>query len=203
MGALGVTEFVTLDGVVQGFHGRDEEGGFRHSGWGSAYADDVAFRSGVDAIPSTGAFLFGRRTYEELAQFWPFQPDDNPMAAHLNRIPKYVVTHRTDELTWPNAHRVEGELVDAVAVLKARTDGQITVLGSGRLVEQLFAADLVDSLHVFVHPLLLGSGRQLYPRAGRAVRLRLGDVGRTSTDVLMLTYEVTRSRVSADSQPGW
>jgi dihydrofolate reductase len=192
MGALGVTEFVTLDGVMQGFHGPDEEGGFRHSGWGTDYADDVAFRSGVDALPSTGAFLYGRRTYDELAKFWPFQPDDNPMAAHLNRTPKYVVTHRTDELSWPNSHRLEGNLIDAVTELKARTDGQVAVLGSGKLVEQLFAADLVDALHLFVHPLLLGSGRQMYPRAGRAVRLRLGEVGRTSTDVLMLTYEVIR-----------
>src|SRR4051812_9821261 len=133
MSALGVTEFVTLDGVMQGFHGPDDEGGFRRSGWGVSYADNVGFRSGVEAMPSTAAFLFGRRTYDEMAQFWPNQPDDNPMAAHLNRTPKYVVTHRTDDLSWRNTSRLEGDLVDAVTELKERTEGSVVVLGSGRL----------------------------------------------------------------------
>jgi len=185
---LGVVEFVSLDGVMQGFHGPDERDGFRRSGWGDGYQDESQFRSAVDQLPSTGAYLFGRRTYEELAQFWPFQPDDNPMAAHLNRTPKHVVTHRTEELAWPHARRLEGELVDGVTKLKAATDGNVVVLGSGAVVEQLFAADLVDEVQLFVHPLVLGSGRRLFPRADQPIRLRLEGVDRTPTGVVTLRY---------------
>lgn len=192
MGSLQVIEFVTLDGVMQGLHGPDDAGGFRHHGWGVAYADDIQFRSALESIPSTGAYLFGRRTYEELALFWPFQPDDNPMAAHLNATPKFVVTHRHEGLKWRNSRPLEGTLAEAVKQLKEVTSGNIAVLGSGNLVAQLLAADLVDGLQLFVHPLVMGSGRQLFPRAEGPVRLRLHDVGRTSTDVLMLTYEIER-----------
>ena len=190
MGLLRVIEFVTLDGVMQGFHGPDDEGGFRHHGWGAAFADEVQFRSALDAIPSTGAYLFGRRTYDELALFWPSQTDDNPMAAHLNATPKYVVTHRPGGLKWPNSHRLDDGLADGVNHLKATVKGDVAVLGSGDLVAQLFAADLVDGLRLFVHPLVMGSGRTLFPMSEEPLRLRLLDVGRTSTDVLMLNYDV-------------
>jgi dihydrofolate reductase len=192
MGLLRVIEFVTLDGVMQGLHGADDEGGFQHHGWGGEYADEVQFRSAVESMPSTAAYLFGRRTYDELARFWPFQPDDNPMAAHLNATPKHVVTHRHEGLKWQNSRPLEGTLAEGVSQLKATTNGHIAVLGSGNLVAQLLAADLVDGLRLFVHPLVMGSGRQLFPRGQRPLRLRLHDVGRTSTDVLMLSYDVGR-----------
>lgn len=189
MGALAMVEFLTLDGVMQGFHGPDEEGGFRHSGWGASYQHESMFAAGVEGQAATKAYLLGRRTYEELARFWPHQPDDNPMAAHLNRTPKYVVTNTLEELTWPNAHRLEGDLAPAVEQLKGDTGGDVVVLGSGRLAEQLFAADLVDRLRLFVHPLVLGSGRQLFPRMERPLRLRLQGATTTPTGVLMLSYE--------------
>jgi dihydrofolate reductase len=192
MGALTVVEFVTLDGVVQGFHGADERDAFRHSGWGERYQDPAQFDAAVEHLPATGAYLFGRRTYDELSQFWPFQPDENPMAAHLNRTPKRVVTHRDDALEWPNARRLEGDLVPAVRELKSSTDGKVSVLGSGSLVQQLLDADLVDELQLFVHPLMLGAGHTLFPRHDRAVRLELQSVDRTATGVVSLTYLVAR-----------
>jgi dihydrofolate reductase len=193
MSALSVIEFVSLDGVVQGFHGADERDGFRHSGWGADYQDQGQFDRAVDRLPATGVYLLGRRTYDELSQFWPFQPDDNPMAAHLNRRPKYVVTHQDDELAWPNARRLEGDLVDAVTRLKAAADGDIAVLGSGALVQQLLAANLVDQFHLYMHPLVLGGGHELFPRVDRPVRLRLEEVGRTTTGVVELRYAVEHS----------
>lgn len=190
MGRLGCVEFVTLDGVMQGFHA--EEPGFAHGGWGRPYADQMQFEAGVQAQPQASAYLFGRRTYEEMARFWPFQPDDNPMAAHLNHTPKYVATRTLEELTWPNSTRLQGELVDSVKDLKSSTSGDIAVLGSGVLVEQLLQADLVDTFHLFVHPLVLGSGRTLFPPLRSPVRLTLGSVASSTTGVLMLTYDVQR-----------
>ena len=192
MGALTVVEFVTLDGVVQGFHGADERDGFRHSGWGEGYQDPAQFDAAVEHLPSTGAYLFGRRTYDELSQFWPLQPDENPMAAHLNRTPKFVVTHRDDDLAWPNARRLDGELDAAVQALKSSTAGNVTVLGSGSLVQQLLDAVLVDELQLFVHPLVLGAGHTLFPRHDTLVRLELQSVDRTATGVVSLTYLVAR-----------
>jgi dihydrofolate reductase len=192
MGALTVVEFVTLDGVVQGFHGADERDGFRHSGWGEGYQDPAQFDAAVEHLPSTGAYLFGRRTYDELSQFWPLQPDENPMAAHLNRTPKLVVTHRDDDLAWPNARRLDGELDAAVQALKSSTAGNVTVLGSGSLVQQLLDADLVDELQLFVHPLVLGAGHTLFPRHDTLVRLELQSFDRTATGVVSLTYLVAR-----------
>ncbi len=192
MSKLNVIEFVSLDGVMQGFHGPDDRNGFQHSGWAEGYQDQAQVDRAVDALPATGAYLFGRRTYDELAQFWPFQPDDNPMAAHLNRSPKYVVTHRTDELAWANARRLDGELVEGVTKLKTEADGDIAVLGSGDVVEQLLTADLVDGVHLFVHPLVLGSGHEVFPRTDQPLRLRLEDVAHTATGVVELSYVVER-----------
>jgi len=188
MGQLGVVEFVTLDGVMQGFHNRDEEGGFRHSGWGDAYADETMFRAGASNMQATTSYLFGRRTYEEMAQFWPYQPDDSPIAAGLNRAPKYVATRTLDKFSWPHTRRLEGELIPAVEALKADTDGDIVVLGSGRLAQQLLAANLVDRLRLFVHPLALGSGRRLFGDLDRPLRLQLENATTSATGVLILSY---------------
>lgn len=192
MGAMRVVEFVSLDGVMQGFHVPDQREGFRHSGWGIGYEDEVQFKAAVEAMPQTAAYLFGRRTYDELSQFWPHQPDENPMASHLNRTPKHIVTHRDDELSWPNAQRLSGDLVDAAAQLKAAVDGNVVVLGSGAVVQQLLEADLVDGFDIYVHPLVLGEGRQLFATSGDLIRLQLESVSRTTTGVVHLRYETVR-----------
>jgi dihydrofolate reductase len=188
MGQLGAVEFVTLDGVMQGFHNPDDEGGFRHGGWGDAYADETMFRAGAGGMQATTTYLLGRRTYEEMARFWPHQPDSNPIAAGLNRAPKYVATRTLEAFSWANTRRLEGDLVPAVQQLKASTDGGIVVLGSGRLAHQLFAANLVDHLRLFVHPLVLGSGRRLFPDSDEPLRLELEDATTSGTGVLILSY---------------
>jgi len=192
MAALNVIEFMTLDGVVQGFHQPDERDGFGHSGWGTDYQDSAQAEKATRGLPSTGTYLFGRRTYDEMARFWPFQPEENLMAAHLNRSAKYVVTHRDDEFTWSNTRRLDGDLIDGVKRLKVDAEGNIAVLGSGDVVHQLVAADLVDGFHLYVHPLVLGSGHTLFPRTARPLRLRLEEVDRTSAGVVELSYSTLR-----------
>jgi dihydrofolate reductase len=193
MGELSVVEFVTLDGVIQGFHDPDDhEGGFQHGGWGGPYQDETQFRSAVARLQPETVYLFGRRTYEQLAAFWPHQPDDNPMAAHLNRCTKYVATRTLTDLAWPNAHTIDGELVPAVTKIKAGHSGAVVVLGSQTIVAQLMEVDLVDSYRLFLHPLVLGSGRALFPPSETPFRLRLLDSAPTTTGVLMLSYAVER-----------
>jgi dihydrofolate reductase len=189
-----VIEFVTLDGVMQGLGSPDEdrEGGFEHGGWSAPYFDEDQGAAAVEGLKSTTAYLFGRRTYEKMVAFWPSQPDENPMAAHLNATPKYVATRTLTGLNWSNAQVLGGELAPAVRDLKSRDEGTIAVLGSGVLVQDLIAHDLVDGYRLFLHPLLLGTGKRLFREMERPRRLRLVDCTPTRTGVLMLSYDVMR-----------
>jgi dihydrofolate reductase len=191
MRKLVVVEFVTLDGVMQGLGSPDEDrdGGFDHGGWAAPFFDEDQAAAAVEGLKSTTAYLFGRKTYEKMIGYWPSQPGENPMAAHLNATPKYVATRTLTSLTWPNSQILDGELASAVKDLKSRGDGNIAVLGSGVLVRELIANDLVDGYRLFLHPLLLGTGKRLFREMDRPRRLRLVDCTPTTTGVLMLTYE--------------
>jgi dihydrofolate reductase len=112
------------------------------------------------------------------------------MAAHLNATPKYVATRTLTDLTWSNSHLLDGDLVSAVRDLKSHGDGNLAVLGSGVLVQDLVANDLVDGYHLFLHPLLLGAGKRLFREMDRPRRLRLVECTPTTTGVLMLAYDV-------------
>ncbi|MEV0458003.1 dihydrofolate reductase family protein [Catellatospora methionotrophica] len=192
MRKLIVIEFVTLDGVMQGLGSPDEDrdGGFTHGGWSAPYFDQAQASAAGEGLKDTTAYLFGRRTYEKMAAFWPTQPDSNPMAAHLNATPKHVATRTLSDLDWVHAQVLHGDLAPAVRDLKAQGDGVIAVLGSGVLVQELIAGDLVDGYRLFLHPLLLGTGKRLFRELPRPQRLQLVDSTPTSTGVLMLGYDV-------------
>jgi dihydrofolate reductase len=189
MRKLVVVEFVTLDGVMQSLGSPDEdrEGGFEHGGWAGPYMDEAQTAAAVEGLAATTAYLFGRKTYEHLAAFWPTQ-SGNPMAEHLNATRKYVATRTLHDLTWANAEVLPGELEEAVAGLRAGGDGNLVVLGSGVLVAQLIDAGLVDEYQLFVHPLVLGTGKRLFTTTREPQRLRLIDVTPTTTGVLMVSY---------------
>jgi dihydrofolate reductase len=191
MRELRVIEFLTLDGVMQGLGSPDEDrdGGFEHGGWAGPYFDESQGAAAVEGLKSTTAYLFGRRTYEKMVGYWPSQPDENPMAAHLNATPKYVATRTLDSLGWANSQVLGGELVPAIQGLKSQGDGDIAVLGSGVLVQELIANDLVDGYRLFLHPLLLGTGKRLFREMDRPRQLRLVECTPTTTGVLMLSYD--------------
>jgi dihydrofolate reductase len=191
MRKLAVVEFVTLDGVMQSFGGPDEdrEGGFEYGGWGAPYGDEVLGRQAGAELGQTSAYLFGRKTYEHMAAHWPNEPVENPIAASLNATPKYVVTGTLRRLDWANSHIIDGEVVTSVRDLKEDGEGFITVLGSGVLAQTLFANDLVDTYRIFIHPLVLGTGKRLFRELARPLRLRLVDCTPTTTGVLLLNYE--------------
>jgi len=191
MSRLAVIEFVTLDGVMQSLGSPDEDrdGGFEYGGWAAPYGDEVLGKNAAEGFTATTAYLFGRRTYEKMAAHWPNQPDDNPIAAHLNATPKYVVTSTLTSLDWAGSHILAGDVADAVNALKAQQDGTIAVLGSGVLVQTLIEHDLVDDYRLFVHPLVLGTGKRLFRQTPRPLPLRLVDCTPTTTGVLLLSYQ--------------
>jgi dihydrofolate reductase len=194
MRTLSLIEFVTLDGVMQGFGSPDEDrdGGFEYGGWGVPYADRQQADDAAGATPRTSAYLFGRRTYEKMAAFWPHQAADDPIAASLNDTPKYVATRTLSQadLTWNGARILDGDPVPAVRKLKAEGDGGIAVLGSGVLAQELIRGNLVDSYHLYVHPLVMGTGKRLFRAYDRPLRLRLANCSQTGTGVIVLSYEV-------------
>lgn len=190
MRTLVVIEFLTVDGVMQGLGSADEdtEGGFAHGGWGAPFAEAIHEAVTATEVSKTTAYLFGRRTYEKMSAFWPHQPDTNEMARQLNHTPKYVATRTLTHLTWSGATVLEGDLETAVTDLKAAGDGDIALLGSGRLAHELMLLDLVDEFRLFVHPLLLGTGKRLFNELPAPRQLHLTSSDATSLGSLVLGY---------------
>jgi dihydrofolate reductase len=189
-----VVNHVTLDGVMQSPSGIDEDqrGDFDHGGWAAQYGDEVMGRFMGERIAAgaDGAMLFGRWTYEKMAAFWPKQTDGNPFTPVLNARQKYVVSNTLSEpLPWENSTLLSGDAAAAVADLKASRDGDLVVLGSGRLIQSLLGADLIDEFVLTIHPLVLGSGQRLFPDGGAPAKLRLADTVTTTTGVVIATYQ--------------
>jgi dihydrofolate reductase len=140
----------------------------------------------------TDAQLFGRKTYEIMAAYWPNAPSDDPYAQHLNAVQKYVASTTLDGVEWQNTTLLEGDVVEQVADLKEQSGNNISVLGSGNLVQTLMRNDLVDEYSLAVYPIVLGSGKRLFPEDDQVRKLRLVDSKPTTTGGLLLTYEPVR-----------
>ncbi len=182
---------VTLDGVMQGPGRPDEDrrGGFRHGGWSVPYADDESGKLAAEGMQTTGAMLLGRRTYEDLLPHW--NKAGGPFKDMLNNTLKYVVSRTLKEpLPWPNSVLLAGELTTAVAALREQDDRDIVILGSGEVVRQLMAKNLVDQLILLIHPLVLGDGQRLFD-GGQSTLFDLVDTRTTSTGVIAATYRRT------------
>jgi dihydrofolate reductase len=203
MGKVVVFNSLTLDGVMQapGRPDEDPRDGFQHGGWAAPYAGPEMGRMATEGMDNTGGILLGRRTYEDFYSFWPKQTDGNPFTEILNNTQKYVAsTTLTEPLPWQNSTLLEGDAADAVAGLKRRLDHDLVVLGSGALVQTLRRADLVDGYVLLIHPLVLGSGRRLFPEGGTVAALRLVDSRTTSTGVLVATYRPAEPTAGGNSR---
>ena len=196
MRKLVAVEFLSVDGVMQGLGSPDEDrdGGFNDGGWGASYGDVMHEVVDPAGLGGTSAYLLGRRTYEKLAAFWPFQSHDNPMAASLNSSPKHVATRTRPALDWTGAVPLHGELIEAVRRLKSEGEGDVVILGSGDVVRQLMAAGLIDELRLFIHPLLLGTGKRLFGDLPTPRALRLMSVGTTSKGTMAAIYTLDGGR---------
>lgn len=192
MGSVVMIEFLSVDGVMQGLGspGEDTSGGFAYGGWGAPYAAGLQRMRPAEAVAPTAAYLFGRRTYESMAAFWPLQPDTNPMAAHLNAAPKYVASRTLVDPQWHGTTCIDIDRPHVVAGLKRQLDGDIALLGSGALARELLAAGQVDELRLFIHPLLLGSGARLFGALPHPRQLTLSSVTATDLGTICLAYRV-------------
>jgi dihydrofolate reductase len=187
-----VGAFVSMDGVMQGPGGPDEDrdGGFDLGGWLVPYADEDMGKFMVESITSTDGLLLGRKTYEIFAAHWPLVTDENdPIATKLNTMPKYVASRTLDKVEWNNSTLLKGDVAEAVAELKRQPGGVLQTQGSADLAQTLIRNDLVDEYRLLVYPVVLGKGKRLFREGNPPSALRLIDTKTTSTGVTIHTYE--------------
>ena len=188
MGKLVVTEFVSLDGVMESPGGED----FKYPGWSFAFdrgEDGNQFK--LDETLETEVLLIGRVTYESFAGAWPAR--EGEFADKFNTMPKYVVSSTLQDPEWNNTTVISGDVVDEVSKLKDQTDGIVQAPGSLRLVQKLLEHDLVDELHLMVFPVILGTGRRLFGETTEKLDWRLTEVKPVGPDgVIVVIYERAR-----------
>jgi dihydrofolate reductase len=183
---------VTVDGVMQGLGGPDEDrsGGFERGGWVTPFADDEGMGAINEVYRRADAFLFGRRTYEIFAGSWGTwdDPGDSPVWTALNTKPKYVASTTLTEPRWADATVLSGDVAAAVGELKAKPGGELQVHGSGALIRSLLADDLVDEMTLITCPVIVGQGTRLLPDTGPDIALELVDSRTTQKGVTIQVY---------------
>lgn len=188
-----LSDFMSLDGVVQAPGGRQEDtdGGFAHGGWSMPFFDPATMGPAIgEAMQATEALLFGRRTWQGMAAAWPDRAGD-PFADQMNSIQKYVASRTLgqEDLTWSNSVLLPaGDALGAVRDLRASDGGDLQVIGSPSLAAQLVSNDLVDEYRLMIEPIVLGGGKRLFPPDGVARRLELVSTATASTGVLICAY---------------
>jgi dihydrofolate reductase len=192
-----VTEFISLDGVVQAPGGPEEDtdGGFTHGGWSMPFFDPEVMGSAVGEIADrTDALLYGRRTWQVMAGAWPERAGD-PFADWINSVEKHVVSNTLSEadLTWGPTSLIRGaDFVAGVNALRERPGREVNVIGSAQLVRSLLAADLVDELNLMIEPIVLGGGKGIFPTDGAARTFELVSATPAKTGVQVCRYRRVR-----------
>ena len=185
MGRVVVTEFVSLDGVMEDPGGSEN---FKHGGWSFEIArGEEGDKFKLDEAFSSEALLLGRVTYEGFAEAWPAR--EGEFADKFNSMPKYVVSSTLDEPEWSNSTVLKGDVAEEVAKLRQERDGDIVVHGSAQLVQTLVEHDLVDEFRLMVFPVVLGGGKRLFGETSDKKPLRLVDSKVVGDGVAILTYE--------------
>jgi dihydrofolate reductase len=191
MGKIVVTEFVSLDGVMEDPGGAED---FKHGGWTFEFdSGDEGNQFKLDETLEADALLLGRVTYEGFAAAWPSMEDPVGFADKMNSMPKYVVSSTLENPEWSNSTVLGGDLGEAVGKLKQEIDGVILVGGSAQLAQSLIERDLVDELRLMVFPVVLGSGKRLFGEASDKRTLRLADSKTVGDGIVILTLERVRA----------
>ena len=189
MGRIVVTEFVSLDGVMEDPGGSED---FQHGGWSFEFArGEEGDKFKLDEALEADALLLGRVTYEGFAAAWPSR--EGEFADKFNNMPKYVVSSTLDKAEWSNSTVLKGDVVKEVSKLRQGPDGDIVVHGSAQLVQTLIENDLVDELRLMVFPVVLGRGKRVFGETSDKKRLRLTDSKTVGDGVAILIYEPSDS----------
>jgi dihydrofolate reductase len=186
-----VMEFLSLDGVSQGPGSPDEDtsDGFTAGGWLVPHIDEEFLRLVLGWVDGADAFLFGRRTYENFARDWPKKDPDDPFAPRMNGLPKYVASHSLATAEWAPTTILSGDVPAQVAELKRQPGRELQIHGSAQLAQSLLAAGLIDELRLVIAPVVVGTGRRLFPDGGAPAGLRLVGNRTTPGGLTALTYE--------------
>jgi dihydrofolate reductase len=184
MGRIVVTEFVSLDGVMEAPGGED----FKYPGWSFEFdRGDEGNQFKFDETLDSEALLIGRVTYESFAKAWP--PREGEFADRFNSMPKYVISSTLEDPEWNNTTVLKGDVVEEVEKLKQEIDGDIYIHGSRRLVQELIEADLVDEVHMMIFPVILGTGDRMYGETSDKKAMRLKESRTVGEGVVILIYE--------------
>ncbi len=187
MGRIVVTEFISLDGVIEAPGGGED---YKHGGWTfEVERGPEGDKFKLDELIEAEAQLLGRRTYEGFAAAWPQMNDEAGFAEKMNGMPKYVVSSTLEKAEWNNTTVLGGELAEDVGKLKQEVDGVILVAGSAQLVQGLLEHGLVDELRLMVFPVVLGSGKRLFGPSADKLPLRLAGSKTVGDGIALLTYE--------------
>jgi dihydrofolate reductase len=185
VGRIVVTEFVSLDGVMEDPGGSEN---FKHSGWSFEISrGEEGDRFKLDETMASDALLLGRRTYEGFAAAWPSR--EGEFADRFNSMPKYVVSSTLSDPDWTNSTVLSGDLADEVKRVRDEHDGDVVVHGSAQLVQGLLEKDLVDELRLMVFPVVLGDGKRLFGETSEKKALRLKSTETVGDGVAILVYE--------------
>jgi dihydrofolate reductase len=184
MGKIVITEFISLDGVVEDPGGSED---FKYGGWSFELSrGDEGDKFKLDETMGSDALLLGRKTYEGFADAWPQR--DGEFADKFNNMPKYVVSSTLTDPEWSNSIVVDGDLADAVSKIRAEHDGDIVVHGSAQLSQALLEQDLVDELRLMVYPVVLGAGKRLFGETSVKKTLKLVESQPVGDGVVILVY---------------
>jgi dihydrofolate reductase len=202
MRELVTTTFLTLDGVMQAPGGpeEDDSGGFAFGGWSVNYWDDLMGQVMGDFMGKPFDMVLGRRTYDIFAAFWPHAPEEAG-AKPLNDATKYVASRGRPTLEWDTSVLIEGDAAEGVAALKQGDGPELQVHGSGNLIQTLMRHNLVDRYHLWVFPVVIGSGRRLFSDGTVPAGLRLVDSTVSTTGVVIGTYEPAGEIVTGSFAP--
>lgn len=189
MRKLIASTFVSLDGVMQAPGGPEEDpsSGFTHGGWTFPFWDDAG--GDMDGFDGKDReLLLGRKTYEIFEAYWPYQPAEDPIAKQFNATRKHVASRTLSALDWDNSSLLRGDVAEAVAALKRTPGLDLQIIGSGNLIQTLWAAGLIDEFHVWTFPVVLGQGSRLFEAGAKAGTLKLVKTRHSGTGVVMSTY---------------
>ncbi len=199
MRKLIVSAFASLDGIMQAPGGPDEDptGGFAFGGWMFGFADESMDISAAGFDGKDRELVLGRRTYQIFEAYWPYQPNDDPIAKTLNAAKKHVASRTLTMLHWNNSALLQGDVVSAIVALKTQPGPDLQTIGSGNLIQTLQAASLIDEYNVWTFPVVLGRGKRLFSETAKPSALRLVRSQGSTSGVVMSTYVP-----GGDIQPG-